>query len=969
VVSGTEAPGQAPCDCCEGVDRQTPLLIDNRPGLSQVAIRAGTYAAFKASLLAALSDPTHSPMGLLTTRDDSDPTIALLDACAVVADILTFYQERLGNESYLRTACEQRSVFELARLVGYRPSPGVATTAILAVTLNDAPGAPNPATIPAGTRVQTVPDPGQNAATFETGSDLVARIEHNALPAQTTVPLDFSLVTTALWVAGTATALKQGDAVLFVDQNRTAGDSSAPWAWRSLTSVTPDAANARTLLQWTEPLTRERFALFEQFGLGGQLIPRIVSIFAAGATVSVHALRRRASLFGVNAPDPNMLPAATVPNILGYTAAPPSIFRFEKLIRPNIVTASSSRLPDWDFSAATVNADQVILDTTYTVTKGDTPASGADPGRMSWSVLSVGGSDVLGAITDTDEVSPVAFGLSAKATRLTLDNQAGLVDAIAATRATVALVQSEMLALVDQPLLAAGAVPATQPWMLAPVSGMTLTVVGGTRIVAGQPVAISGKRVRLSLNAGATAVFAPASGEPAVVPSPGDVFLLDAPADPATPNQFPVLTISGVMGTLTADPGTVTLVPADKADAVVSEVAFQAAGAPSVSGTLTTLTFVAGLTHIYDRTTVAVNANMIAATQGQTVNELLGSGDSTVAGQTFQLKQSPLTFVPSTGAQGAQSTLSVFVNDLRWTEVDNLLDTPPNIRAFVTRFTQSGSVSVRFGDGQAGARPPTGQMNIRALYRVGIGSDGMVRSGQISQAIDRPAGLRAITNPAASAGGADPDTATDARASAPLHTLTLDQVVSLTDYRDMARAFAGVAKADAIWTWFGQTRGVAVTVAGSAGAPLNNSPIPGNLTATLRAAGDPYVPVQVLACRIDTFTLAGLVRVATPTYDPTQVLPAVRAALAAAFGFDARAIGQGVAQSEVVAAIQSVPGVAAVQLTAFATPAATALAIDGDGLPVWLPAPFDPAGARGGPVPGGLLLLDPSSLANLGVWT
>ena len=72
----------------------------------------------------------------LRTRADSDFTIALLDAWAVALDILSFYQERIANESYLRTAVDQRSVIELARLVGYKPSPGVAASAFLAFTLS-----------------------------------------------------------------------------------------------------------------------------------------------------------------------------------------------------------------------------------------------------------------------------------------------------------------------------------------------------------------------------------------------------------------------------------------------------------------------------------------------------------------------------------------------------------------------------------------------------------------------------------------------------------------------------------------------------------------------------------------------------------------------------------------------------------------------------------------------------------------
>src|SRR5262249_44984485 len=122
------------CGCCEGVGPETPLPITNRPALPAVAYRVGTHATFKASMLAALSDPDLIGLVGLHTRNDADFSIALLDAWAVTADILSFYQERIANESYLRTAFDQRSVFELARLVGYRPSPGVAASAFLAFT-------------------------------------------------------------------------------------------------------------------------------------------------------------------------------------------------------------------------------------------------------------------------------------------------------------------------------------------------------------------------------------------------------------------------------------------------------------------------------------------------------------------------------------------------------------------------------------------------------------------------------------------------------------------------------------------------------------------------------------------------------------------------------------------------------------------------------------------------------------------
>lgn len=66
---------------------------------------------------------------------------------------------------------------------------------------------------------------------------------------------------------------------------------------------------------------------------------------------------------------------------------------------------------------------------------------------------------------------------------------------------------------------------------------------------------------------------------------------------------------------------------------------------PSVSGDITTLSLMNSLARIYDATTVTVNANAVEATDGETVQEILGSGDAGNAALEFTLKQSPLTYV------------------------------------------------------------------------------------------------------------------------------------------------------------------------------------------------------------------------------------------------------------------------------------------------------------------------------------
>lgn len=193
------------CDaasCCEGNDALVPEAKDNPPGQATLRYRVGTYASFFETMLARLVTPPEpafacdpdakaepDPFGVdaegrprwplreLTTRDADDPTLALLDAWAVVGDVLTFYQERIVNEGYLRTATELRSVEELARLVGHRPRPGVAAGVDLAFTLD--PG--QSTEVPAGTRAQSLPAPGKLPQAYETSEPLRATADWNAM--------------------------------------------------------------------------------------------------------------------------------------------------------------------------------------------------------------------------------------------------------------------------------------------------------------------------------------------------------------------------------------------------------------------------------------------------------------------------------------------------------------------------------------------------------------------------------------------------------------------------------------------------------------------------------------------------------------------------------------------------------------------------------------------------------------------
>jgi hypothetical protein len=932
-----EAPEPTLCGCCAGIGAETPQPITNRPGLSAISYRVGTHRTFLASLLAALSSSSSPALGGLTTRDPSDFSLALLDAWATSLDILTFYQERIANESYLRTAVDSASVFALAQLVGYKPSPGVAASTFLAFTLTSAPGSPDNVLIPAGTRVQSVPNPGQQPQVFETSSDITALIAQNAIPAQTTIPWQLFGSDTSTWIQGTANNINVGDALLFISAPGGQPSTSGPANFRYVTSVNVDSGPGNTQISWNQALSSD---------------------FAKGASdVCIYVFRKKAALYGVQAPNPFLLPKANLHHIPGHP--------------------TGSRT-DWNFTYA--GKGIINLEASYAGLAPAATSPSDDAGELQWLVLTTPTYASYFQISQASESNPGLYSLSAKTTQLTLSTvevlagtsssvlDQALTDFTNDTRVTTAYVQSVLLTPADLPITnwSATTTYPLAPGMIVPVQGSSISIVGGLDIAAGQPLGISGLRVRLQVLPSAGATFTPDGASAGLAVSDNQIFLVDAypPGTDAVSGNplWTVLTTSNVSGSLIVATEYVEFLPANPSDPVTGEAVV--ASTVQVQGNIVTLGLVSPLTRIYDATTVTVNANTVAATQGETMNEIMGSGDATNDALQFTLKQSPLTYVPSSLNNGAVSTLQVWVNNMQWHEVDNFLNSLPTDRVFITQTDSQQNVTVQFGDGIEGERTPTGQMNIRAVYRKGIGSAGNVESGQLSQALDRPQGLKSVTNPDPGTGGADPATAAAARTSTPLNVLTLGRVVSLEDYQNYALAFAGISQALATWTWSGRTRGVFLTVAGANGdvfQPDDNTLT--QLKTSLWNIGNPYVPLQVVSYVPVLFEVGANVLIDQNDYDPTQVLAQVWQSLLTSFSFAQRQMGQGVAQSEIIAVIQQTPGVIAVQLKAFNLQGQPPPS--GAPLPTVLLAAAPAPGQQGTPTGAQMLLLDPASQGNI----
>jgi hypothetical protein len=319
----------------------------------------------------------------------------------------------------------------------------------------------------------------------------------------------------------------------------------------------------------------------------------------------------------------------------------------------------------------------------------------------------------------------------------------------------------------------------------------------------------------------------------------------------------------------------------------------------------------------YKRDTVTVYGNVVDATNGETRNEVLGSGDGSQPLLAFTLKQTPLTFVSADTPSGVESTLTVFVNSIRWHETARPDLLGPTDRAYVTSTGDDDKVTVTFGDGAHGARPPTGVNNVSATYRFGIGTGGDVAAGQISQLSTRPLHVTAVVNPIAASGGGDREELAQARRNVPLGLSALDRLVSTSDYEDFTHTFAGIAKASAVRLTDGRRRVVHLTVAGDKDGPIDrSSDLYHNLIQALADFGD-----AAQAVRVDPRTLRLLVLDAgihiNSDFQWGPVVDQVRSAVMEAFGFANRNLGQAAYLGDVTRVIQAVPGVDYVDVTTF----------------------------------------------------
>jgi predicted phage baseplate assembly protein len=329
---------------------------------------------------------------------------------------------------------------------------------------------------------------------------------------------------------------------------------------------------------------------------------------------------------------------------------------------------------------------------------------------------------------------------------------------------------------------------------------------------------------------------------------------------------------------------------------------------------VTKIEFVTPLRYRFKQDTVAIYGNVVKATHGETRTEIMGSGDGSQSFQFFKLKQSPVTYLAVPTPEGAVSTLEVRVNDLLWHEEVNLMVQAADDRSFVTHIDDEDKMTVTFGDGEHGSRLPTGSENVRAKYRTGIGKPGNVSASKISLLATRPLGVQGVTNPLRASGGADRENRDQARRNIPLATTSLGRIISIEDYANFARTFAGIGKAHVVRLVSGAHTLVYLTITGTDDIPIDiTSDLYLNLVDALSRYGDPYQAVDVVVRDLMALVIGANVSI-LPDYEWDKVKARIERRLLDHFSFERRELGQDVTRSEVISVIQAVPGVAYVDL-------------------------------------------------------
>ncbi len=706
----------ADCDNFIDDDFIFPMRPNNRPALPHFNYRIAAYPQFMQVMLKQIDSSWE--LRHWTHRDADDPGIALLQGAAIIADILTFYQQRYANEGFLRTAQWRESVADLVRLTGYRLSPGVGGNAGFAFELKGEKTVTIPAGFPLKTDLENLDDPAE----FQTSTVLQAyphlskfnlyrkRNYSNYLYANKNEIELAAVDDDTSTQARSDFNLQSGDRLLLLPPEPAWTSSGSSLSATQLSSQVVKVKKVRNILDRTvveleTPLTRY------------WTLP-----------VKAYRLGRSFRHFGHNAP-----PTYTVNTkdssgkIDGAKEYNTKYVRHVDGGHACANTSSEINIPGDMIPLDQTPSDllvktQVIIETRII----------NNPETLTRKLV------VVKTISNIRSTTMSFGGLNGPTALMTLDSS--LVPS--------ATFESDVRDYVIHEVIGAPLLLKAKPYVYnSSFSNGTLALnyfgnLQQVKTLAGRHLMLQhedGRRMQLYCTQSEQDFFLP-------------------------------------MGTV--DEARMWPLSFDKAPSEFTRADF-------------------------DETerTVTIYGNIAAATQGKQEKEVvLGNGDVRRRFQTFPIPKSPLTHHISSSATPPEvPELTVYVNGRTWTRVNSFFGQKPQAQIYIVREDKDGQSYIQFGDGETGARLPSGVKNISAVYRTGIGAFGALKSATTPTAGRRIVGLAKVHLPLDASGGAQAESADNARMAAPGKVQGLGRLVSLQDFETELLSIAGVSTVNAAW--------------------------------------------------------------------------------------------------------------------------------------------------------------------------
>ena len=874
-MSGTQSiPGACPCESFS-----FPQVICNPSGLSSIAFRIGDFTAFRTQLLQPLAGETE--LTVWRPGAQGDLAVQMMEWWAYLADILTFYNERIANESYLQTSILPESVNHLVQLLGYRPKPALGARGTLAALLT--PGARPPVTVPPRLQVQSKSAPGQPPQVFEVDAattvglpDIISTIVSPS--SQPLLPGDSGSV----WLAGKVTGIKAADRLLLIHNQALTGQTTSDYA-----RVTVSSTSARTD-PLGNPVTQVNFA-------------SPASTIPAGAQAADYVLLK-SQLSSPLWPYPGSPPpiSATTMDLAGVARgmSAGSLVLIDVPANAAAVAAAAGTAAASTLQSAsatllaspdTASLCQALVSAAVAAATPDVIATATGAAQL----LSAGdvadlASGIDLAVQAATAGSAAATALAASASTLAAQSVANPAQAAASNGLvpTAVIVQSYSEAV----WYANGQGPSPPP--TPPAIGIPHAEITFAPSLAGTWWPFIAPQVTVRWGWSAVGTLAPVltaaeltypAQNGGLVPAPG------AAGFPALPAPVLMEDASGnaVAATAVTAPGPAT-------GAILNTITPQPA--PGLSSPIDML------------------FNLLAVSRGKTVaSEVLGSGNPSVAGQDFTLAQSPVTYffdTASVSGPNFTSTVTVWVNGVAWQEKQSFYNQPANAQIFVLREDDQARTHVTFGDGINGALLPTGTNNVVASYRYGAGA-GPPPPETLTVLLTPTPGIKGVRNPLAPTGGSDPDPPGLLRTLAPQSVLTFNRAVSLDDYAAIALTVSGVTQAVAGFAFdpVAQRPVVTLWIAGDTGAKAA-------VQAALAGVAMPNQGLRIYQATAIPATLS-LTYVRDPRYLDSDVQAGLTTALldpdAGLFGANVPGIGQTIYQSQIARVCLAVAGVTAIQ--------------------------------------------------------